>query len=135
MIATELRYNRLQPFRTAWMMMVIGTALAAAALLTRRERAGALTAAGGFRRGVDVLTGVVLLAGFGLLTYGLLLRWEIAGRIPAANMFESLLFLSWGASGFAVLSLAVLRDRLVPLTASAIGALSLILADCLPLDH
>ena len=135
LIATELRYNRLQPFRTAWMMMVIGTALAAAALLTRRERAGALTAAGGFRRGVDVLTGVVLLAGFGLLTYGLLLRWEIAGRIPAANMFESLLFLSWGASGFAVLSLAVLRDRLVPLTASAIGALSLILADCLPLDH
>jgi ABC-type transport system involved in cytochrome c biogenesis permease subunit len=29
----------------------------------------------------------------------------------------------------------LLRNRLVPLTASAMGALALILADCLPLDH
>jgi ABC-type transport system involved in cytochrome c biogenesis permease subunit len=74
-------------------------------------------------------------AGFAVLTYGLWLRWQIAGRIPAANMFESLLFLSWGAGAFAVVSLMVLRDRFVPLTASVMGAAALILADQLPLDH
>jgi ABC-type transport system involved in cytochrome c biogenesis permease subunit len=122
LIATELRYNKLQPFRLSWMVMVVGAVLAALAMLVRRKW-------------FDALTIVALLAGFGILTYGLSLRWQIAGRIPAANMFESLLFLSWGAGAFAILSPIVLRHRLVPLTASAMGALALILADRLPLDH
>ena len=50
-------------------------------------------------------------------------------------MFESLLFLSWGMGAFAVVSVFLLRDRVVPLTASAMGAVALILADCLPMDH
>ncbi|MFQ5807827.1 MAG: cytochrome c biogenesis protein, partial [Phycisphaerae bacterium] len=122
LIALELRYNRLRPFHTGWKVMVGGAVLAAVAMLIRRKW-------------FDVLAIVALLAGFGILTYGLSLRWQIAGRIPAANMFESLLFLSWGAGAFAILSMLALRNRLVPLTASVMGALALILADCLPLDH
>ena len=122
LIATELRYNRLRPFRKAWIVMAAGAGLAALAMAVRRKW-------------FDILTILTLAAGFGILTYGLSLRWQIAGRIPAANMFESLLFLSWGAGAFAIISLLAMRDRLVPLTASAIGALALILADCLPLDH
>jgi len=120
-VATELRYNKLRPFRSAWMVMLVGAALAAAAILIRQKW-------------FDAVAIVALIAGFGLLTYGLSLRWQIAGRIPAANMFESLLFLSWGMGAFAILSMLVMRDRVVPLTASAMGALSLILADCLPID-
>ena len=122
LIATELRYNRLRPFRTAWMVMLIGAGLAVAATIIRRKW-------------FDVVAVLGMLAGFGLLTFGLSLRWQIAGRIPAANMFESLLFLSWGMGVFAVLSMIFLRHRVVPLTASAMGALALILADLLPLDH
>ena len=161
LIATELRYNKLRPFHTGWMVMVVAAVLAAAAPAIRRKW-------------FDFLTLVVLLASFAILTYGLSLRWQIAGRIPAANMFESLLFLSWGASAFAILSMLVprgwirparrraatcclavpgcvgVRDgtpvdsageapaatwRLVPLTAAAMAALALILADCLPLDQ
>ena len=121
LVATELKYNRLQPFTTAWKVMLVGAVLAAAAILVRR-------------RWFDGLAAVGMVAGFGLLTYGLSLRWQIAGRIPASNMFESLLFLSWGMGAFAILSVLVFRDRLVPLTASGMGALALILADCLPLD-
>jgi ABC-type transport system involved in cytochrome c biogenesis permease subunit len=77
---------------------------------------------------------VAMVVGFAVLTYGLWLRWQIAGRIPAANMFESLLFLSWGAAAFAIVSLVVLRERFVPLTASLMGAAALILADGLPID-
>lgn len=121
LIAIELRYNRLRPWRTAWMLMAGGAALAAVALVVRRKW-------------FDVLTVLGMLAGFVVLSYGLWLRWQIAGRIPAANMFESLLFLSWGTGPFAVLSMLVTRTRIVPLMASATGALALFLADVLPLD-
>jgi ABC-type transport system involved in cytochrome c biogenesis permease subunit len=50
-------------------------------------------------------------------------------------MFESLLFLSWGAAAFAVVAFFAFRQRSVPLTAAAIGSLALCLADGLPLDH
>ena len=122
MIAAELRYNRARPFRAAWMVMLVGAGLAAAAVLLRRRWSDSLAVAG-------------MTAGFTVLTCGLSLRWHIAGRIPASNMFESLLFLSWGMGAFAILAMLFLRHRAVPLTASAMGALALILADCLPLDH
>ena len=122
LIATELRYNRLRPVRLGWIAMVLGTILAGAAMLIRR-------------RLVDALAVLAVLAGFGVLTYGLSMRWQIAGRIPASNMFESLLFLGWGAGAFAILSVFVLRHRLVVLTASAVGAVALLLADLLPLDQ
>jgi len=120
-IATELRYNELEPFRTAWIVMVCGAVLAALAMWVRQKW-------------FDVVAFLGLLAGFALLSYGLALRWAIAGRIPAANMFESLLFLSWGMGAFAIVAAFALRQRLVPLTASAMGALALVLADCLPVD-
>lgn len=120
-IGAELRYNSLRPFRLAWIAQGIGALLAAAALLIRR-------------RWFDGLAVVGLLGGFLVLTYGLSLRWTIAGRIPAANMYESLLFLGWGMGAFAIISMIVVRHRLVPLTASFMGALSLFLADMLPMD-
>ncbi|MFQ5414017.1 MAG: cytochrome c biogenesis protein [Phycisphaerae bacterium] len=121
-IAVELRYNRLRPFRTAWIAMTVGAVLAAAALWIRR-------------RWFDGIAAVGLIAGFVILTYGLWMRWTVAGRIPASNMFESLLFLGWGMGAFAIVAMIVIRHRMVPLTASAMGAAALILADCLPMDH
>ncbi|NOT02039.1 MAG: cytochrome c biogenesis protein CcsA [Phycisphaerales bacterium] len=120
-LATEVHYNRLHPFRTAWMVMSLGALVSATAAMVRR-------------RWFDVLSIVVLIAGFGLLTYGMSLRWTIAGRIPASNMFESLLFVSWGTGAAAILAGLFVRHRAIPLIASSMGAMALILADCLPLD-
>ncbi len=102
--------------------MLIGTVLALASLFKRW-------------RTLDVLAGAGMVAGFLAVSYGLWLRWHIAGRIPASNMFESLLFLSWGMGAFAVLGMLVTRHRVVPLTASAMGAVALMLADLLPMNH
>lgn len=121
MIDTELWYNRLRPWRLGWIVMAIGAGGAIASMFVRRKW-------------FDRLSALPLVAGFGILTYGLSLRWQIAGRIPAANMFESLLFLSWGMGLFAILAMLVFRNRVVPLTASVMAALSLFLADALPLD-
>jgi len=89
LIDVELKYNRVHPFRIAWQVMLVGAILFALATMVRR-------------RWFDAIAMVAMLAGFGLLTYGLSLRWTIAGRIPASNMFESLLFLSWGMGAFAI---------------------------------
>jgi len=121
-LRTELTYNRLRPFRAAWIVMLVGTLLAAVALVVGRRWCDGLALAG-------------MVAGFAVLSYGIWLRWQIAGRIPAANMYESLLFLGWGVGAFAIVSMVLLPHRVVPVTASAMGAVALILADCLPMDH
>ncbi len=121
-LATELRYNRLALFTTAWRITLVGTLIAALAMAVRRKW-------------FDAVAFLVLLAGFCVLTYGLALRWQIAGRIPASNMFESLLFLGWGVGAFAILAVPLFQQWLVPLTASAMSSLALLLADCLPVDH
>lgn len=120
-IATELRYNSLEPFHTGAIIMAIGAAAAAVAMIFRR-------------RWFDVIAMLPCLAGFVVLTHGLALRWRIAGRIPASNMYESLLFLGWGVGLFAILTPLVFRQRLVALTASFMAALAIFLADVLPLD-
>ncbi|HNQ22290.1 MAG TPA: cytochrome c biogenesis protein CcsA [Phycisphaerae bacterium] len=118
-LALELRYNGLRPFHRASQIMIIGAALGALAMWVRR-------------RWFDALAVLGLLAGFFMLSYGLYLRWQIAGRIPATNMYESLLFLSWGMGAFAILAWFFMRLRIVPLTASFMGALALYIADVVP---
>jgi ABC-type transport system involved in cytochrome c biogenesis permease subunit len=60
-------------------------------------------------------------------------RWQIAGRIPASNMYESMLFLGWGVGLFAVVAL-LLRQRLLVANGAAMGALAMMLVDLLPMD-
>ena len=118
-IEIELHYNRLSPFRLAWQVMIGGAVLATLALFVRA-------------RWFDVLAVLGMLAGFVVLSYGLYLRWQLAGRIPASNMYESLLFLSWGMGAFAIVALLFMRLRIVPVTASIMGAVALLIADLVP---
>lgn len=117
----ELLYNRLQPFRTGWIVLAVALLL----WVVAAARPG---------RSADAAAMVASVGGFVVLTAGLAIRWRIAGRIPAANMYESLLFLAWGASLFVVLAAALRQNRFVSLTAALVGAVSLFLADVLPLD-
>jgi len=76
---------------------------------------------------------VLLVAGFTAMTWGLGMRWKIAGRIPAADMYESMLFLGWGVGLFGLVALA-LKQRLLVANAAGLGALAMMLADLLPID-
>jgi ABC-type transport system involved in cytochrome c biogenesis permease subunit len=120
-MASELHYNRFAPFTRAWHTMALATLISVLAIIFKR-------------RWVDHLAVVAMLAGLGLIVYGLYLRWGIAGRIPSTNMYESMLFLGLGMGVFAVFAMLFIPVRIVPLSASAMGALSLCLADVLPLD-
>jgi len=117
----EVFYNHLRPVRLAWMLML---AAAIVGLISRAVR----------RRWFDVLPILVQVAAFVILTVGLTLRWDIAGRIPAANFYESLVLLGWGVGAFSLISLAVLRDRTIPLNAAFLAGVFLAMADLLPID-
>ena len=119
-IARELTYNRARPSRLGWWLLA-PAALAAGATLTRD------------RWGLAWLARAGVVAGFAVMTWGLALRWQIAGRIPASNMYESMLFLAWGVGLFAVISV-LLRNRMLVFNAAAMSALAMALVDLLPMD-
>ncbi|MEY2667840.1 MAG: hypothetical protein RJA59_478, partial [Pseudomonadota bacterium] len=56
-------------------------------------------------------------------------------RIPAANMYESMLFLAWGVGLFAVIAYGVMRNRVVVVNAAVMAALTMALTDLLPIDR
>jgi cytochrome c-type biogenesis protein CcsB len=121
-IDKELLYNSARPARLSWWVLV-------AALVV------SLVAWNSEKRWLDALAFVGLVAGFAVMTWGIALRWQVAGRIPATNMYESLLFLAWGVGLFAVIAFAVMRNRMVVLNANVMAALTMILTDQLPMDR
>lgn len=135
-IAAELHYNELRPHRLAWQMLALGLACAALATLLDGRWAGSYASV---KRTAGLLAVVAFAAGAGMQSYGLWLRWQLAGRLPETNMYESMLFLGWGAAVFAVLAggvtTALRRGWVVPLTGGFMAALALCLADVLPLDR
>jgi cytochrome c-type biogenesis protein CcsB len=117
----EITYNRARPSRTAWMVLALALVLSIAAW----NLPG---------RGLDLAAFLALLAGFAVMSWGIWMRWTVAGRIPASNMYESLLFLAWGVGAFAIVASLVLRNRIVVLNAAAMSALTMSLTDLLPID-
>ena len=119
-IRREIIYNRMRPGRIAWLFLLPG-AIAAGFVVAGRTKLRPLVAA-------------LLVAGFAAMTWGIAMRWQIAGRIPASDMYESMLFLGWGVGLFGVVAL-VLRQRLLVANAAGLGAVAMALADLLPIDR
>src|SRR6266702_4713206 len=120
-IDREITYNAVRPTRVAWLVLAAALACAVVGWRTRR-------------RALDVAAAVLLVAGFAVMSWGIGTRWAVAGRVPASNMFESLLFLAWGVGLFAIVALLFIRNRLLVVNASAGAALTMALTDLLPID-
>jgi cytochrome c-type biogenesis protein CcsB len=121
-IDREVTYNSVRPTRVAWIVLAIAL-VASLASWKRRSRA------------LDAVALAGLVAGFAVMTWGILTRWAIAGRAPASNMYESMLFLGWGVGLFAVVAVIFLRsNRLLLMNANAGAALAMALTDLLPMD-
>jgi cytochrome c-type biogenesis protein CcsB len=121
-LSAELLYNRARPTRIAWIVLGLSLLLSIAAMALDR-------------RALDIAAGALLVAGFAVMSGGIWLRWQVAGRIPASNMYESLLFLAWGVGAFAVIATLLMRNRIVVLNAAAGAALTMALTDLLPIDR
>jgi cytochrome c-type biogenesis protein CcsB len=117
----EILYNQARSSRTAWVILAASLVLA---IVAGRAK----------RRAVDVVALLALVGGFAVMTWGIGMRWAVAGRIPAANMYESLLFLAWGVGLFAVVAFAFIRNRVLVMNAAAGATLTMLLVDLLPMD-
>lgn len=116
----EQQYNATHPFQKAWMLYLAGFLV-----LLFSPTAGARSRS--YRAGV-----VLIVAGFLVHCYGFGLRCLIAGRPPVTNMYESVIWVAFGAVLFAfVLEWGAPRKYYL-LSASASATLCLILADLLP---
>jgi cytochrome c-type biogenesis protein CcsB len=117
----EITYNTVRPTRVAWLVLLIATIASLLAWIKPRPW-------------LDWTAVGALFLGFAVMTWGLAMRWQIAGRIPASNMYESMLFLAWGVGLFALVAMGSIRNRLVVLNAAMVSTLTMILVDLLPMD-
>jgi ABC-type transport system involved in cytochrome c biogenesis permease subunit len=74
----------------------------------------------------------VLGAAFGIHIYGFVLRCMIAGRPPVTNMYESVIWVSFGVVLFAIIFELVYKARYYAVAASALATLLLVVADSVP---
>ena len=107
----EILYNRVNIFdRIARFYLAIGLTLLVILLiriLGRKER---------FKRLHRIMV-IHLLAGFGVHTLGLALRWYISGHAPWSNGYEALIYISWAAMFAGVL---FLRRSHAPIAVTAV---------------
>jgi ABC-type transport system involved in cytochrome c biogenesis permease subunit len=115
----EHHYMTLHPFRWAWIFYLL-------ALLTL-----VLTALWGTTIGYRV-TWILALAGLGFEAYGFACRIIISGRPPVTNMYETVIWVSFGAMVFATILESIYRKRYFFYAGLSASVLALIIADSQP---
>jgi len=113
-INLELIYQKLHPFRWAWILYLgAGLALSLSFRFPLAYKVSWVLAAAGL---------LFQIAGFAS-------RILIAGRAPVTNMYESILWVAFGTVLFALIFEAIYRGRYFLLGAIPVAVVSLILAD------
>lgn len=119
-ISLETIYQKMHPFRWAWILyLMAGIVLAVTSIRGRK---------------IGYILGW-LLAGTGALFQiaGFASRILIAGRPPVSNMYESIIWVAFGAVLFALIFEAIHRGRYFLLGATFAAVLPLVLADYQPM--
>lgn len=118
-IKAELHLNVFHPFMWAWVFYLLGALFLFASRVNNKSWLSLL----GF-------IGVGL--GWGLHTYGMAIRSYILGRPPVSNMYETVVWVPWGAVVFATVMQWKSRNKTLLLIASLIAVMCLILTDLAP---
>jgi len=117
----EVFYNHAGPFRIARVFYLIG-AIGFLLSLMARARWGVPTGWGG------------LVAGYAIHGAGIAMRVVLGGRPPVSNFFETMLWLPFVAVTLGLIFERLYRIRYAGLGAALLAALTLFLADYVPLD-
>ncbi len=128
-VRAETLYNRVRPFQWAWIMYLVAGLTFMAMIWLRSGREGTDSRAS---RVMGWTAGSLMVSAFLFHISGFALRCYIAGRPPVSNMYESIVWVSFGAVFFAMLIFAFQRQRVLLATGSMLGALGLIAADAAP---
>ncbi len=118
-IAIEVHYDDFHPFMWAWIMYLL-----AAIVISISWQSG---------RNVLMRGGWTLaLIAFALHAYGFGLRIYLTGRPPVSNMYESVIWVSFGVVVFSMIFEFLNKKKFILLAGSSIAVLCLIVGDLAP---
>jgi cytochrome c-type biogenesis protein CcsB len=118
-IEVEVAYNRLAPFRFAWICSAVAFALSLLGIITNK-------------RLVYIQAMSVFTLALAAVVVGFTMRTIVSGRAPVTNMFESVVYLGLGAIIFGLFFELFSRKGFILAAASAIATIALVLADNCP---
>ena len=118
-IDAEIHYNLFHPFRWAYIFYILGALLVLFSWITSKERA-------------MTLAWIVLGCGFFLHIYGFGLRSYLMGRAPVTNMYETVVWVSWGSLLFAGILEKIYKFKFTLLAGSIVAGFGMIIADSTP---
>jgi cytochrome c-type biogenesis protein CcsB len=132
-IQAELLYNRLHPYQIAWILYLIAALLWAISIWFSSagviETQSTVTGLGKkFAKGALPITFV----GIAFHIFGMGLRSYIAGRPPVTNMYESIVWVSFGIMLFSVILWFIQKNTILFAVATALASLCLIVSDAAP---
>lgn len=118
-IKAEVHYNDFHPFRWAYIFYFLSSLVLLMVWALSKES--------------WMKTAWVLLTiGFLLHTYGFGLRMYIMGRAPVTNMYETVVWVSWGVLLFAAILEIIYKFRIILFAGSLAALFSLVIADFAP---
>lgn len=118
-ISTEIHYNQFHPFRWAWSLYLLTTLCFLIFIFSQKIW-------------VHKLGWAFTWIAFFFHCYGFAIRIYLSGRPPVTNMYETVIWVSWGATLFGMIYEKQLKRGYVLFASGIIGTLCLILADMAP---
>ncbi|MCB0364329.1 MAG: cytochrome c biogenesis protein CcsA [Bdellovibrionaceae bacterium] len=118
-IKAEVHLNTFHPFMWSWIFYLIGGLFLLGAMVNNRKW-------------LYVSGWVTVIVGFLLHTYGMGVRSYLLGRPPVSNMYETVVWVPWGAIIFAALLEWKSRSKTVLMVSSLLSVFCLILTDMAP---
>lgn len=115
----EVHYNSFAPFQKTWIVYLIAALALAFAWQSGRKQ--------WYRAGW-----ALAIIAFLLHTYGFGLRVYLTGRPPVSNMYESVIWVSWGVMLFAMIFEAIQRRVFLLLAGTVVAILCIIVANSAP---
>ncbi len=115
----EVHYNSVHPFRWAYIVYLISALILLFVWITDKNQ---YLKHGWF----------FAFLGLAIHTYGFLLRTYLTGRAPVANMYETVIWVSWGGVLFSMILEKVYKFRLILMIGTMVAMFSLIVADFAP---
>lgn len=115
----ETHYVRLHPFMVTWILYLVAAIFLGVAWQ-------------GDRPTFYMLGWGAVVAAFLLHTYGFGLRMYLTGRPPVSNMYESVIWVSWGTLLFAMIFEWMNKKKFILTIGALVGVLCLIVADLAP---
>ncbi len=118
-ISMEVQFNGLKPFRVAWIIHLVAFLVIGLSFLLEMPKL--------FKPGF-----IIFIAGILMSLYGFVMRCLIAGRPPVSNMYESLIWVTFGMTVFALIFELIFGSRYFALAGSILAVFGFVLADNVP---